>query len=295
METQIDQYIQYIHNEKNTSYNTEVSYKRDLQRMAKYLNSNGVDDVTKVTSTNLNSYMLFLEKENHPSTTISRYVAAMRSFFKYLHNENVIADEPTKALKAPKVEKKFPEVLTIDEMVKLLEQPGDATPKDLRDKAMLELLYATGIRVTELITLKVTDVNLDMGFITVKQDEYRERTVPFGDEAKKAIGNYLKNGRDALVKGKDTDTLFTNCQGGTMSRQGFWKLIKFYGEAAGIKRELTPHTFRHSFAEHLVSNGADLRAVQEMLGHADISSTQVYAKINANRLRAEYKKAFPRG
>lgn len=294
MEHEIKQFIDYIHTEKKASSNTELSYKRDLVKMAKFMDDNGVTDVNKVTSTNLNSYMLFLEKQNHQSTTISRYVASIKAFFEYLYKEKKIESEPAIALKAPKIEKKAPSILTIDEMVKLLEQPVGNTPKEHRDKAMLELLYATGIRVTELINLKLTDVNMDMDYICVSVSEYKERTVPFGKNAKAALKKYIDEARDELLKGKTSEMLFTNCQGGKMSRQGFWKLLKGYGDKAGITKELTPHTLRHSFAEHLVSNGADLRAVQEMLGHADISSTQIYAKINADRLRAEYRKAFPR-
>ena len=294
METEIKEFIDYLHNDKKASYNTETSYQRDLMKMAEYFHKNGIDDVSKVTETNVNSYMLYLEKENRANTTISRYVASMKAFFKYLHNSHQIDKEPTDLLKPPKVEKKLPEVLTVEEMTRLLDQPSGSAPKEIRDKAMLELLYATGIRVTELINLKLEDINIDMNYLIVYQEGKRERIIPFGDTAKKAVKNYLENSRDKLVKDKDNEYLFTNCQGEKMSRQVFWKLLKFYGEQAGIQSEITPHIFRHSFAAHLVENGADLRAVQEMLGHSDISTTQMYAKLSSDRLRAVYNQTHPR-
>ena len=197
-------------------------------------------------------------------------------------------------LKAPKIDKKVPEILSTEEVVSLLEQPRGGMPKELRDKAMLELLYATGIRVTELISLKVEDINLQMGFIVCK-DAHKERVIPFGAEAKRALLSYLNKSRDAMILNKEEDILFVNCSGQAMSRQGFWKLIKYYAKKAGIDADITPHTIRHSFAAHLVENGADLRSVQEMLGHSDISTTQIYANMNHNKIREVYAKAHPRG
>ena len=194
----------------------------------------------------------------------------------------------------PKIEKKMPEILTPEEVIWLLEQPKGDTPKEIRDKAMLELLYATGIRVTELITLKVSDVNMQMGYI-VCRDGSKERVIPFGAAAKKAMTNYLEKARNVMLLDLNSDILFVNCSGQSMSRQGFWKLIKFYAKKAGIVADITPHTLRHSFAAHLVENGADLRSVQEMLGHSDISTTQVYATMTHNRIREVYSKAHPRG
>ena len=181
-----------------------------------------------------------------------------------------------------------------DEIDSLLSQPSGDTPKEVRDKAMLELLYATGIRVTELITLKVSDVNMSNGTIVLK-DARKTRTVPFGKPARDALTRYLDGTREAMLEDKSSDVLFANCSGQTMSRQGFWKLIKMYSKKAGIEADITPHTLRHSFAAHLVENGADLKSVQEMLGHSDISTTQVYANMNQNHLREVYSKSFPRG
>ena len=208
--------------------------------------------------------------------------------------ENYVNQNPAEGLKAPKIEKKMPAILTTEETVKLLEQLSGSSPKELRDKAMLELLYATGIRVSELIALKLSDINISMEYLTCR-DAHRERIIPFGGIAREAIENYLDLGRPKLIKDESCDLLFTNCSGGEMSRQGFWKIIKCCGKKAGITSEITPHTLRHSFAAHLVSNGADLKSVQEMLGHSDISTTQIYAQVNQNRIREVYAKTHPRG
>ena len=294
MEQDILIFIQYLHQKKQTSENTEVSYRRDLRKMAQYLSSQGVDSVKAVTATGLNSYVLFLEKEGLKPATISRSIASMKAFFHYLSSNGVIAEDPSEGLKAPKIEKKMPAVLSTEEMTLLLEQPSGNTPKELRDKAMLELLYATGIRVSELIALKVSDVNLQMEYLNCN-DAHKERVIPFGNVARDALKKYLQEGRTKLIEDENVEWLFTNCSGQAMSRQGFWKLIKHYGNKAGIKGEITPHTLRHSFAAHLVGNGADLKSVQEMLGHSDISTTQVYSQMNQSKIREVYMKAHPRG
>lgn len=294
MEQDILIFIQYLHQEKQTSENTEVSYKRDLRKMSQYLSSQGVDSVKAVTATGLNSYVMFLEKEGMKPATISRSIASMKAFFNYLTKQGILSEDPSEGLKAPKIEKKMPAVLSTEEMTLLLEQPSGSTPKELRDKAMLELLYATGIRVSELIALKVSDVNLQMEYLNCN-DSHKERVIPFGNVARDALRKYLQDGRMKLIEDENVEWLFTNCSGQAMSRQGFWKLIKHYGNKAGIKGEITPHTLRHSFAAHLVGNGADLKAVQEMLGHSDISTTQVYSQMNQNKIRDVYMKAHPRG
>ncbi len=290
----IEQYIAYLHNEKKLSNNTEISYKRDLDKMAGYMDSIGVSDVCMVTPSALHSYVGYLQSNGFATATVSRSVAAIKSFYSYLFQEGQIRDDLSVVLHSPKIEKKLPDVLTVEEVNQLLAQPAKDTPKEIRDKAMLELMYATGIRVTELITLKCSDVNLSTGFITCRQGE-KERIIPFGSEARKALKRYLKESRPILTKETNCAVLFTNCSGGTMSRQGFWKLIKGYAQKANIHTDITPHTLRHSFAAHLVENGADLRAVQEMLGHSDISTTQIYANLNNNRIRQIYRQAHPRG
>ena len=261
--------------EKHASKNTTLSYQRDLLKMADYLEENGITDCGKVTKTALNSYILFLEKEGKAASTVSRALASTRSFFGWLFKEGKIRRDPADSMHAPKIEKKVPVILTVDEVTKLLEQPSGANPKEIRDKAMLELLYATGIRVTELVNLKLSDVNMSIGFITCR-DERKERTVPFGKTAKKAMESYLDSARTILCGDQEQDHLFVNCNGSVMSRQGFWKILKHYGSLAGIEADITPHTLRHSFAAHLISSGADMHAVQTMLGHSDLATTQMY-------------------
>lgn len=294
MEKEIASFVLYLHNVKRTSENTEMSYKRDLAKVKNYMEEQGIVDVQKITVTNLNSYVLYLEKNNFKAATVSRNIASIKAFYHFMHKEGIVKEDISETLKAPKIEKKLPEIMSTEEVVRLLEQPRGSTPKEIRDKAMLELLYATGIRVTELISLKVQDINLQMSFIMCR-DSNKERVIPFGAEARSALLRYLESARNTMLHGSDSDILFANCSGQPMSRQGFWKLIKHYAKKAGITADITPHTLRHSFAAHLVENGADLRSVQEMLGHSDISTTQVYANMNHNRIREVYAKAHPRG
>lgn len=294
MTNDINNFITYLRDIKKTSENTRISYERDLRKMNSFLREQGITTVSEITETSLNTYILYLEREGKKPSTISRSIASMKAFFSYLQKHNYVNKDLTANLKAPRIEKKIPSILTPDETVRLLEQPSGNSPKELRDKAMLELLYATGIRVTELITLKLTDVNIPMEYITCS-DAYKERIIPFGSIAREAIENYLEFGRTKLVKDENCDLLFTNCSGLPMSRQGFWKIVKYYGNKAGIESEITPHTLRHSFAAHLVNNGADLKSVQEMLGHSDISTTQIYTQMNQSKIREVYTKAHPRG
>ncbi len=294
MEQSIDRFITYLHNVKNTSANTEMSYRRDLKKVMAFLRSKGLTELVDVTAEDLQAYIISMNEQNFAAATVSRNIASIKAFFHFLCQENLIAKDVSDNLKAPKIEKKMPEILTTDEVIRLLEQPSGDSPKEIRDKAMLELLYATGIRVTELITLKVSEVNLSMSFIVCK-DSHKERVIPFGMAAKNALVKYMSEARDKMLEDKSSDILFANCSGSSMSRQGFWKLIKYYSKKAGITTDITPHTLRHSFAAHLVENGADLRSVQEMLGHSDISTTQIYANMNHNRIREVYAKAHPRG
>ncbi|MCR4585429.1 MAG: site-specific tyrosine recombinase XerD [Lachnospiraceae bacterium] len=289
-----EEFITYLREVKKTSRNTELSYKRDLVKLENYLAGQGISDVTRVSVTTLQSYILYMERSGFASATVSRNIASIKAFFHFLFRKGYIKEDISEDLKAPKIEKKLPEILTTEEVNRLLEQPRGASPKDLRDRAMLELLYATGIRVSELISLNMSDVNLQVGYIMCR-DARKERVVPFGAPAKRALGEYIKNARPMMIADQTSDVLFTNCSGQPMSRQGFWKLVKYYARKAGITSDITPHTLRHSFAAHLVENGADLRSVQEMLGHSDISTTQIYANMSQNRLREVYAKNFPRG
>ena len=294
MEKTLEGFITYLHNVKKKSENTVLSYNRDLSKFLKYLKSNKITSLDKVSDKDLEKYIKELNDNGFKSATISRNIASLKAFFHYLNNEGVTSNDPTKSLKSPKIEKKIPEILTTDEVFALLEQPSGDSPKEIRDKAMLELLYATGIRVSELISLEVSDVNLQMSSI-VCRDGSKSRTIPYGKKAKDALARYLESARDAIVDNKESTILFANCSGQKMSRQGFWKLIKHYAKKAGIEADITPHTLRHSFAAHLVENGADLRSVQEMLGHSDISTTQIYANMSHSHIREVYNRAHPRG
>ncbi len=287
----VNNYIEYLNNIKRASNNTVASYKRDLLKLCSYFDDIGCAKPADVSSTDLNSYVISLEHNGMSSATISRNIASIKSFFIFLLKNGVISEDCSDQLKPPKIEKKAPEVLTVDEVNLLLEQPSKSTPKEIRDKAMLELLYATGMRVSELVSLKIEDVNLSMGFIHCR-DLNKERVIPIENAAKVALENFIKNSRESMCE--SSDYLFTNLKGMPMTRQGFWKLIKSYARRAGINKDITPHMIRHSFASHLVTNGADLKAVQEMLGHSDISTTQIYLKSRQNRIKEEYDKAHPR-
>ena len=294
MTEDIKDFVVYLREVKRTSANTEVSYQRDLLQMASYLREKGITEVSKVTRTSLNSYILHLEKEGKATTTISRVLASMKAFFHYELSCGRLRRDPAELIKAPRVEKKLPTILTVEEVNCLLAQPGGEAPKEIRDKAMLELLYATGIRVSELIHLKLEDVNLNVGFITCR-DGVKERTVPFGKVARQSLMDYMERSRKVLLKGNESEWLFTNCSGKPMSRQGFWKIIKYYGEKAGIQADITPHTLRHSFAAHLLKSGADVHAVQAMLGHSDMATTQAYmAYSRAGEMRDAGAGAYPR-
>lgn len=289
----IEAYVAYAYENKGISKNTEHSIRQDLNRLHEFMKAQGVSEVKKITETHMNAYLLYLEKHNFATTTISRYLSSARGYFRYLVEKQILNSVPMKTLKAPRVVFKTPQILTVEEMERLLSVPQDRSLKELRDKAMLELMYATGIRVSELIRLSAGDINLQMGYL-VCNDGSRERLIPFGKSAQEALLLYLKDAREALVRSGD-DILFCNLSGQPMSRQGVWKMIKHYGAAAGIDREVTPHVIRHSFAAHLMENGADIRSVQEMLGHSDLSTTAlIYAGASGKRIREVYAKAHPR-
>ena len=278
MSNAIQEYITYLHDFRKISHNTEVSYKRDLKKAAEYFEEQNVPDITKATETNLNSYLLYLERDHMSPATVSRNIASLRSFYQYLLRVHRIEDDPSVSLKSPKVEKKVPEILTVEEVQKLLDQPNIQTDKGIRDETMLLLLYSTGIRVSELVNLKVEDLNLEVGYLTCRENG-KERTIPLSAETEEKIRTYMESARTRLLKGRDSEYLFSNCSGSPMSRQGFWKILKSYSAAAGITKDITPHTLRHSFAAHMLKNGADIRNVQKMMGHADIATTQMYMRL----------------
>ena len=271
-----DRFEQYLREVKQASENTVQSYRRDLMQMITYLEEKEIREAAKVTKTSLHGYILHMEEQGKAATTISRMMAAIKAFFNYECMQARIRRNPAESLHAPKVEKKAPVILSVDQVSALLAQPSGQTPKEIRDKAMLALLYATGIRVSELIGIQMEDINMNIGFLVCRDGE-RERTIPFGRSAKAALEEYLEHARNELLRGKGSDYFFVNCTGGAMSRQGFWKIIKYYGEKAGIEEDITPHTLRHSFAAHLIARGADMRAVQTILGHSDMATTQMYA------------------
>lgn len=291
MEQEIEAFEEYLIQNKHASRNTVAAYIRDLNKLNDFMKEHGKASVQDVTATNLTTYSLHLERMGLSSATISRTIASIRAFFIYLLRQGIVKSDPSEQLKPPKVEKKSPQTLTIQEVDLLLEQPSGDSPKELRDKALLELLYATGVRVSELISLQVADVNLKLDYIRCRDGE-KERVIPFAQAAHLALDRYMSQGRAKLCK--ETDFLFTNYQGKPLSRQGVWKIIKQYAKMAGINKEIAPHMIRHSFATHLLENGADLKAVQEMLGHSAISTTQMYIKKDAVRLKEVYEQAHPR-
>ncbi|SHE41233.1 MULTISPECIES: site-specific tyrosine recombinase XerD [Caloramator] len=287
----VKDFINEIALTKSLSRNTIESYSRDLQQFLEYLKNENLD-YRKVKRTNIIAYILYLQKEGKATSSILRSLATLRAFYKQNIVKGLIEQDPTIDIEAPKVEKKFPEILTIDEVETLLAMPNEGEPKGARDKAMLEILYATGIRVTELINLNIDDVNLLLGY--VKCNGSKERIVPIGKLAIEALTNYVEKYRYTFLKNEEECALFLNHRGERLTRQGFWKVIKYYAKLANIQKEITPHTLRHSFAAHLIENGADLRSVQQMLGHSDISTTQIYAELLKNKISDVYKKSHPR-
>lgn len=293
MNTYVKEYTSFMTDIRHKSLNTVESYKRDVTQYISYLDGTGVTDISSTTKTTVLSYLLYLQKDGRASSTVSRTLASLRSYYLFMMQNGVVKSNPTSNLEAPHVEKKIPKILSGEEVELLLEQPKNCDNKGIRDKAMLELLYATGIRVSELINLDVSDVNVPMSFVRCKGGK-KERIIPMGHQAKDALENYINNVRKYMVKDENETALFVNCSGARLSRQGFWKLIKYYQHIAGIETDITPHTLRHSFAAHLLENGADLHSIQEMMGHADISSTQVYSRMINSKIKDVYAKAHPR-
>lgn len=288
----VQSFIRYLEKEKKLSKNTLASYENDIKLFCAYLEQKSISP-QEASGDTIQDFLKTLKKKGRASASISRALACLKNFYAYLIITNLIKENPTESVKAPKVEKKLPYILTPNEIDLLLEQPKATDLKGFRDKAMLELLYATGLRVSEMMELNLSDVNLDMGFIHCSFGGH-ERIIPIGKICTTALTEYINNARPLLIKTKGETALFLNFLGRRMSRQGFWKILKQYADSAGINADITPHTLRHSFAAHLLENGADLRSIQSMLGHADISTTQVYARLVGSRLKDVYKKAHPR-
>ena len=292
MEKQIELFLDFIKNEKKLSDNTFQSYKRDILQYKEYIDVNNLD-YSKANEGTIKDYLTYLGDLNKKATTISRHLASIRLFYQYLLKFNKVQEDPTSNVQAPKIDKKAPSILTSEEVTLLLNQPKNVDLKGIRDKAMLEFAYATGMRVTEIISLNVSDINLEEGVVNCKT-RTKTRTIPLGKISLNALKEYVENVRDILIKDENEQALFVNINGKRLTRQGVWKIVKFYKEQAHITKEITPHVLRHSFATHLLQNGADLKSIQTMLGHSDISSTQVYMQFQDSGLKNVYKKAHPR-
>ena len=293
MEKYLKKFLKFLENDKKVSNNTLQSYKRDLEQYKNYLLTNDMK-YNKIEEEDIKVFVKYLlEEQNKKPSTISRMIASIRSFYQYEVKNKKVTKDPTENIQSPKIEKKAPCILTTKEVELLLEQPTDEDLKGIRDKAMLEFAYATGMRVTEIISLNVEDVNLEKEYVECKTGK-KVRDIPLGKMALIAIKEYINKARDIMVKSDKEKALFVNMNGKRLTRQGFWKIIKYYQEQAHIDKDITPHTLRHSFATHLLQNGAELKAIQTMLGHSDISSTQVYMQFQNDGLNNIYKKAHPR-
>ena len=288
----LDLFKTYLNNTKKCSKNTLDAYLRDVNKFILYCSQNGAKSIEKVNEDYIIKYIEYLTFLGKSDATKTRIVASLHSYFNFLLAQGVIDNNPTKDIKGPKTTRKIPDVLDSKEIIQLLSQPVGNDYKSMRDKAMLELLYATGIKVSELIDLTISDVNLQIGIIHMHNSKH-ERIVPLYPAANKHLTEYCMIARPALVQNGNEEHLFTNMNGQAMSRQGFWKIIKFYADKAGIKKDITPHTLRHSFAAHLLENGAQLKDIKDMLGHADISSTQIYAQLIKSKYVQSYAKFHP--
>ena len=292
MERQLKYFFDFLENDKKLSENTLQSYKRDLKQFKWYLEACELR-YDRVKEQDIKDYIKELQDNGKKASSISRCIASIRSFYQFVLKKKKIKVDPTANVQSPKIAKRVPNVLTAKEVELLLEQPKDVDLKGTRDKAMLEFAYATGMRVTEIISLNIDDVHLEEGFVTCNTGN-KQRNIPLGTLSLKALKEYINDARGILIKNEDEKALFVNINGGRLTRQGFWKIIKYYKEQAHITKDITPHVLRHSFATHLLQNGADLKAIQLMLGHSDISSTQVYMQFQDEGLKNIYRKAHPR-
>ena len=292
MEKQINNFLEFLQKDKKLTENTLQSYKRDISQYENYIEKNNLD-YASVDEDAIKGYLAYLQENGKKTSTVSRNLASIRSFYQYSVRVKDIKKDPTENVQSPKIEKRIPNVLSTKEVELLLEQPEDTDLKGIRDKAMLEFAYATGMRVTEIISLDIKDINVKEGYVICKTGT-KQRTIPLGEMSVKALKNYVDESRPYLIKSDDEPSLFVNINGKRLTRQGFWKIVKFYKEQAHIDKEITPGVLRHSFATHLLQNGADLKAIQTMLGHSDISSTQVYMQFQDDALKNVYKKAHPR-
>lgn len=294
METIIEEYLKFIQIEKGLSENTIGAYRRDLKKYQLYMQEQKIAHIDFIDRQTIQECLGSLIDQGASAKSIARFISTIRSFHQFALREKYAAKDPTVLIETPKYEKKLPDVLDVEEVIQLLETPDLTKNNGYRDRTILELLYATGMRVTELIQIEIDDVNLIMGFVRVFGKGNKERIIPLGDTVIEYLDTYINNVRPQLLKKTVTNVLFLNLHGRPLTRQGIWKLIKQYGLRANINKTLTPHTLRHSFATHLLENGADLRAVQEMLGHSDISTTQLYTHVSKTQIRQMYNQFHPR-
>ena len=294
LEQAVDDYIVFLTVEKGASQNTIEAYSNDVRKLTQYLSDEKINNWREVDSYTIRGYLAFMQAEQITNTTRARNVAALKSFFRFLYVEKYTENNLGELLDVPRKEKVLPKYLTMEEVERLLEAPNITTPNGCRDKAMLELLYASGLRVSELITLRLNDISFEMAYVRCFGKGSKERIIPLGSYALDALEHYIEVCRPKVANNWQTDTLFLNKNGKGLTRQGFWKLIKKYGREAAITADITPHVLRHSFATHLLSGGADLRAIQEMLGHADIATTQIYTHLLGEQMLDVYNAAHPR-
>ncbi len=292
MDKQIKLFLEFLQNDKKLSNNTLQSYKRDILQYQTYIDKNKLNYL-KIDDEQLNKYLKSLSRVGKKPSTISRNLATIRAFYQFLIRTKKLKKDPTEGIHSPKVEKKVPSVLTAKEVELLLNQPKNIDLKGIRDKAMLEFAYATGMRVTEIISLDITDVNVEESYVACNSGN-NKRNIPLGSMSLQALVEYIEKARPVLIKDENDKALFVNINGKRLTRQGFWKIVKYYKEQAHISKDITPHVLRHSFATHLLKNGADLKSIQTMLGHSDISSTQVYMQFKNENLKDIYNKAHPR-
>ncbi len=294
MKELIKEFLDYLSVERGLSKNTIESYGRDLEKYAAFLKSETINSLDNVKRQDIQDFLMRLKEKGLNASSIARNLVAIKIFHRYLLNQRYIKEDVTSVLETPKLWKTLPDVLDLNEVEAILARPNIRNKQGLRDKAMLELMYATGMRVSELVNLKLNDLNLDVGFVKCIGKGQKERIIPVGRKAKEALRKYLEKARPKFLKRGETNALFLTRLGRSMSRQSFWLMIKHYVRDARIKKKVTPHTLRHSFATHLLQRGADLRIIQELLGHASISTTQIYTHINKERLKQIHQKYHPR-
>ncbi|MDP2970895.1 MAG: site-specific tyrosine recombinase XerD [Deltaproteobacteria bacterium] len=295
MHQSLDRFLNYLIVEKGLSKNTIEAYSHGLNRFLNYLRRKGMEEVREISKLDIREFLLFLKKKGLSSKTLARNLVSIRVFLRFLTEESILSTNPAEEIESPKTTKTLPEILSLEEVETLLEQPDTQIPQGMRDRAMLEMLYATGMRVSELTQLQVNHVHLEAGYVLIYGKGSKERIVPIGNEAMKWARRYMGETRERFLKKRESPFLFVNRSGKPMSRQHFWKSIKAYGRRAGIRKRITPHLLRHSFASHLLERGADLRSVQLMLGHADISTTQIYTHVTGERLKKIHQRYHPRG